>query len=114
MNLKRLGIAAAIAFIYASGYVLIREAHILVHASSYHSPPNGAGEKLVAGHRIQRGDFVGLLQPGSAWLAVVSDFVFIPLKYSEAAYWYFATPVDGPWPYDERTSDKALQLTPNS
>ena len=113
MNLKRLAISVAIAFIYVSGYVSIRDAHILVHASSYYAPPNGTGDKLVAGHQIQRGDFVGLLQPGAAWSAFVSNFVFIPLKFSEAAYWNFVIPVDGPWPYEEKTS-KELEPTPNS
>jgi len=101
MKKKCVIVALIIACVYASGYVLVRDAHILIHAASFYGATNGVGNKLVASHKVRRGDFIGQIQPGNAFLAFVSDYIFIPLKFCEEVYWNVTVPISGPWPYDE-------------
>ena len=83
---------AIVGVLYVAGYSYVRSQHYLVHYS-------GFVQGNTDNHRIDVGDLG--LGFNIAWpIAEVSYWVFTPLRWMEAGYWYLRHPVGQPWPYE--------------
>ncbi len=88
LNKKKLlkSFIIGLVLIYLLGYIPARQAHFVIHRSSYVTSQSG---RVTAGHWVV---------PGDLWFNVIG-LIYLPLMPFEEYYWYIAVPLGSRWPY---------------